>query len=333
MFKYLQIALFIALHIHSSAQQDAMFTKYHFNALSYNPAYAGSQEALSIVALHRHQWIGIKGAPLTQTLTVHTPLHNDKVALGLSLGRDQIGRNTTYDIYSNYAYRIPINGGKSRLAFGLMAGVTNYQANFNQDTEFDLYDDFDQSFIANPTPNYWMFNVGAGMYYQAPKWFVGISAPFLLNNDLRREGFTPNQVKWAQQYRHYFVTTGFVVKLNQHVDFRPIFLWKNVGMFAERNQNDERVGAPNEIDIDLSFLFNKSLWVGAAFRTALEQSSSFDSVDFWMQYIFYNSGLRIGLAYDYALTPLQGPSGGSYEVMVGYNFDYKTDKIVTPRYF
>jgi type IX secretion system PorP/SprF family membrane protein len=314
------------------AQQDAMFTKYTFNALTYNPAYAGSQDVLSIVGLHRHQWVGIEGAPITQTLSVHSPLKNDRVALGLNLMRDQIGRNTTYDINTNYAYRLPMKDGKSHLAFGLMAGVTNFRANFNQDTEFDYYDDFDFAFIANPTPNYWMFNVGAGVYYQAPKWFVGFSVPQLLNNDLRREGFTPNQVKWAQQYRHYFLTAGAVIHLSPKIDFRPIFLWKNVGMFFEKNQNGELVSAPNEIDIDASFLFNKRVWLGAAFRTAVEGNSSFDSFDLWAQYIF-NSGLRLGIAYDYALTPLQGPSGGSYELMVGYDFNFKRSGVVSPRYF
>ncbi len=39
----------------SNAQQDPMFTKYMFNTLNYNPAYAGSTEYLSIVAIWREQ--------------------------------------------------------------------------------------------------------------------------------------------------------------------------------------------------------------------------------------------------------------------------------------
>jgi hypothetical protein len=33
------------------------------------------------------------------------------------------------------------------------------------------------------------------------------------------------------------------------------------------------------------------------------------------------------------LTKLQGPAQGSFEVMLGYEFNYKSKQLVTPRYF
>ena len=74
-----------------NAQQDAMFTKYAFNTLSYNPAYAGSKGFLSLGLLHRTQWWGVQGAPHSQNLWVHTPLKGNKVGVGFSLSNDMIG--------------------------------------------------------------------------------------------------------------------------------------------------------------------------------------------------------------------------------------------------
>ena len=59
------------------AQQLPQFTQYMFNTVSINPAYAGSRETLSIVGLHRSQWVGLEGGPTTQTLSLHSPLIND----------------------------------------------------------------------------------------------------------------------------------------------------------------------------------------------------------------------------------------------------------------
>ena len=79
----------------ANAQQDAMYTHYMYNTLSVNPAYAGSRGALSITGLHRSQWIGFEGSPITQTLTVHTPVLTKNIGLGMSLINDKIGPTNT----------------------------------------------------------------------------------------------------------------------------------------------------------------------------------------------------------------------------------------------
>ena len=95
----------------------------------------------------------------------------------------------------------------------------------------------------------------------------------------------------------------------------------------------------------MSLFFYEALWVGLAYRAALEQFktvngsdgssqniTTHDSFDIWASY-FLTNGLRIGVAYDYPLTKLSSNTIGSFEVMLGYEFDYKTKKFATPRYF
>ena len=77
------------------------------NKLIQNPAYAGSADVLNFTALHRQQWVGLKGAPSTQTMSLHAPIFNRKVGVGLSIIRDDITISENWDIITSYSYRIP----------------------------------------------------------------------------------------------------------------------------------------------------------------------------------------------------------------------------------
>ncbi len=313
------------------SQQDAMFTKYMFNSLVYNPAYAGAKDHLAVGLLHRTQWWGIKGGPNTQSFSIHTPMKNERVGIGLSAVNDVIGPTHSIQANVSYAYRIPI--GKGRLSIGLQGGVMNWRADW---TKLSLETQGDEAF-AEVDPSLWLPNFGAGIYYFTDKFYIGLSSPHLIEYDLRKDNINTSQ--WAKQFRHYYFATGIAIPLRgEALIFKPSILIKNVGLFSGLNKDEafQQFGAPTEFDIDLSLMFYQALWVGASFRSAIEgiagDSSSFDSVDIWASYYLAN-GLRIGLAYDYTLTKLQGPAQGSFEVMLGYEFDYKTKQVVTPRYF
>ena len=84
------------------AQQLPQFTQYMYNTISINPAYAGSRETLSVVGLHRSQWVGLEGGPTTQTLSIHTPLRNEKIGLGLSIINDEL---ESFDKTKNPAFQ------------------------------------------------------------------------------------------------------------------------------------------------------------------------------------------------------------------------------------
>lgn len=73
-----QLFLFTTITQGLFAQQDAQYTQYMFNTMSVNPAYAGSRGQLSIAALYRSQWVGLDGAPKTQTLNLHSPIRNSR---------------------------------------------------------------------------------------------------------------------------------------------------------------------------------------------------------------------------------------------------------------
>ncbi|MBK9017479.1 MAG: type IX secretion system membrane protein PorP/SprF [Saprospiraceae bacterium] len=316
------------------AQQEPMFTKYMFNSLVFNPAYAGSKEYLSLGLLHRSQWVEIDGAPITQSLTAHTPLRNQRVGVGLSVVNDIIGPTRTTGVNLSYAYRIPM--GKYKLSIGLQGGVENYDANWS-----DLILDEDQDPVFADDVNLLLPNFGMGLYFYSEKFYIGASSPHLVEYDLSKSNNGGQEI-YARKVRHFFFTTGAAIPLKgDALVFKPSFLWKNVGADKRLSKLEpfKDIGAPNEFDIDLSLLFQQTLWVGASFRSAFSVKpfenparSSVESADVWVSYLL-KSGLRIGAAYDYPLTDLNKVTSGAFELMIGYEFDFRENKVITPRYF
>jgi type IX secretion system PorP/SprF family membrane protein len=310
-------------------QQEPMFTKYMFNSLIFNPGYAGSAEHMSLGLLHRSQWVEIDGAPTTQTFTAHSPLRNERVGVGFSLINDKIGPSNTFGANIIYAYRIPI--GKGKLSIGLQGGIENYRADWN---DLNIDEDLDPAFLM--PVNKLLPNFGAGIFYYTRRFYIGGSVPHLVEYDLRDEQSIDI---YARQVRHYYFMTGAAFPLNgDALIFKPSFLMKNVGLDKRASKLDafRDIGAPNEFDLDLSLLFQETLWVGAAFRSSfakfIDGTSSYDSADIWVSYLMKN-GLRFGAAYDYPLTEINNVSSGSFEIMLGYEFSFDEKKIVTPRYF
>lgn len=317
------------------AQQDAMFTKYMFNSLAFNPAYAGAKDHMSIGLLHRTQWWGIDGAPSTQSFNVHTPLKNERVGVGINVMNDKIGPTNNFGANISYAYRIPIGDNGGKLSIGVQAGAENYRADW---TQLNLNPDQGVDPVFTDNINKWLPNFGAGVYYYSKYFYAGFSVPHLVEYSLRDEATIDTEL-YARQYRHFFGTIGAAIPLNgDDLIFKPSLLIKNVGLDRRLRKDEalQNVAAPTSFDIDLSMLFYETFWIGLSYRSSIENfttdTTSDDSIDIWASYLLKN-GLRIGAAYDYTLTKLQQPAVGSFEVMLGYEFDYQTKKTVTPRYF
>jgi type IX secretion system PorP/SprF family membrane protein len=288
------------------AQQDPQFTQYMFNLLALNPAYAGSADRVSLKALSRHQWVGFEGAPTTQTLTAHSPILNESVALGGTIMRDAHGPITQYTFMADVAYRIFM--GDAKLAFGLKGGLNLFQGRF---AELNPQTPGDQVFQANVStkldPQF-----GFGVMYYSDRYYVGISTPKLL----RTEFFQTDSlalVSTPGQRPHYFLSGGYVFDLGLYHKFKPTALIKAVQ------------GAPVSFDLSANFLFYEKFWLGAMYRHK-------DAVGALAQYYITND-LTVGYAYDFTLSPLRNYSGGSHEIMIGYELGNKMKGIRSPRYF
>ena len=300
------IAVILLLSTKGFSQQDPMYTQYMYNTLSVNPAYAGSRDALSLTGLIREQWVGIDGAPSTQSLTMHSPIYNDNMGLGLSVVNDRVGPIHQTMLFADYSYSIQTTDN-AKLAFGLKAGVNLLQADLtalhsNQTNDQAIYN----------VDNRLLPNVGIGVFYYSDKGYIGVSAPKLLQQ--RIASYDTGSLTEDIERRHYFLIGGYVFDLSENVKFKPSFLVKAVQ------------GAPLSVDLSGNFFFNDKFGIGLAHRFD-------DSFSGLLQY-YVTPQFRIGYAYDFTMTELRHYNSGSHELMLGYDFNFVEDtRIRSPRFF
>jgi len=272
----------------SLAQQDPMFTQYMFNTQAVNPAYAGSRDALSIVGISRWQWLGIDGAPTTQSLTANMPIL-DNLGVGASLYYDQIGPTKQVLFFGDFAYKLQLSR-EGTLAFGLKLG---FQSITNDLPSLDGVQG--QTGFETATSDI-LPNVGAGAYYYEERFYFGVSAPKMIENSI-------NASDEAKQVRHYFAIAGYVLDVSKYVKFKPSILFRYVQ------------SAPLTADLSANFLFWDKLWLGANYRTR-------DALGMIAQFQL-TSKLRAGYAYEYPLTSinqaLDSPVAATHELMVGFD--------------
>lgn len=295
----------------AQAQQNPQYTMYRFNPLIFNPATAGSRDALSFAATYRMQWVNMNGAPQTGSFSVHSPLPNDKLAVGLTFTNDRIGVSMTNKVEGNFAYRIPLGKKKKiKLSFGISAGATNYQSKLSS-VETNGGAGTDPSFSQNV--NLWIPNVGFGIYAYSDNFFVGASVPQLLAGSLMKQNkLYEMSVVNAHQYFQLYVTGGYVFSLGKKVKFVPSTMMKYVPKYA-----------PIDFDFNANFIFIDRIWIGASYRLS-------DSYGF-MAAVNVIPQLRIAYAYDLTVSPISKFTTGSHEVMLGYDFESKKKRIVNPR--
>ncbi len=308
------LILFILTLTKVEAQQDAQYTQYMYNTISVNPAYAGSREAISITGLYRNQWVGIDGAPVTQTLNVHSPIgESNKIGLGLSIVNDKIGptQETYFDIDFSYTINTSATG---KLAFGVKAGGHLLDVNFqdlNQYTNTDIL-------LNTNVDNKFSPNVGVGIYYHTEKLYLGVSAPNLLETQHFDESGGDNSSALsflAEERINFYLIGGYVFDINESLKLKPAVLFKGVS------------GAPLQADISANFLFKDKFTLGAAYRwsAALSVLTGFQVSD----------EIMLGFAYDWETTALGNTefNAGSFEFFLRYEIFKKTERILYPRFF
>ena len=102
------LVLFIVF-VATYAQQDSQFTQYMYNTINVNPAYAGSRETMSVFLLHRTQWVGLDGAPVSNTASINTPISASNMGIGFSIVNDRIGPSDENNIAVDVSYSIPLS--------------------------------------------------------------------------------------------------------------------------------------------------------------------------------------------------------------------------------
>jgi type IX secretion system PorP/SprF family membrane protein len=284
------------------AQQDAQFTQYMYNTININPAYAGSRGALSIFALHRTQWVGLDGAPVTNTVSLNTPLNGSKLGLGISVINDKIGPTNENTISADLSYTVPTSE-TFKLSFGIKATANLFNLDISKLNPVDddpSLRDFNNKFSPN---------IGAGIYWHSDKAYLGLSVP----NFIETNRYNDNDVAILKEKINYYLIGGYVFDVSNSIKFKPAVMTKMVK------------GAPLQVDVSGNFMFNDKFVVGVAYRWSAAVSAM---VGFQI-----SDGLYVGYGYDLETTKLDNYNSGSHEIFLRFELFKNDKKITTPRFF
>ncbi len=286
----------------SKAQQDPQYTQYMYNMNVINPAYAGSKEGLSLTGLYRKQWSGLDGAPETITFSGHSPI-GDKVGLGLSAIKDELGPVKETNVYVDFSYTLQV-GENLNLALGLKAGATFHDVGLVDLELQDPNDPFFSNDINNTYPN-----IGAGAFFYGDNFYVGVSVPNLLNSVHLDE----NGLKIGSETQHYFGTAGYVFQVSENTKLKPSVMVKSA------------FDAPLSFDGNLNALFYEKFEIGASYRL----DDSFAGLVGFQA----TPNIRIGYAYDHVISDLEAVANASHEIILTFDLAFKKKSLRSPRYF
>lgn len=298
-FKIGFVLMLVLSTIKSSAQQDPQFTNYMYNTLSVNSAYAGSRGHLSVLALQRTQWVGIDGAPQTQTLSIETPVGKN-VGLGLSFVKDKLGPSEEYYLDANISYTVKLSD-KSKLSFGMKGGGRFYNV--------DLFDGFQEASDVASINGKFLPTIGAGIYWRNEKSYIGIAVP----NFLTQRHYDLSADVISAERLHYFLIAGKVFNISERVKFKPSFLGKFVS------------GSPFIADFSANFMFYDAFRIGLAYRWD-------DSVSALLG-LQISPKLLLGYAYDLTTTRLGDFNAGTHEIFLRFELITREKQLKSPRFF
>ncbi len=306
--KNLKLKMFSGLALWAGllyGQQDAQYTQYMYNTVSVNPGYAGSRGHISIAALHRSQWVGLDGAPKTQTFNIHSPIGYRGVGLGVSIVNDKIGPTveTNFDIDFSYTLYTSTEG---RLSFGLKASANLLDVRFSELNQYTTDPTLQQDIQNRLSPN-----IGAGVYYHTEHFYAGLSVPRFLET----AHFDESSLSTAKEQMNFYFITGYVWDLNPFLKFKPTLLTKIVR------------GAPLQVDLSANFMLSEKFILGAGYR--------WDAAFSGMAGFMLSNKFLIGIAYDKETTELGSArfNDGSFEVILRYDFITTKGKVKSPRFF
>ncbi len=286
------------------AQQDPHYTQYMFNTMSINPAYAGSTGSLQALLLYRSQWVGVDGAPETQNFSMHSPLRNEKMGLGLNIVNDKLGPSSEVFVDANFSYTIQ-TGYYTKLAFGVKGGARVLNVDWSKGRFYDPED----VLLNNNIDSRIMPSLGAGAYWYSDRWYIGASIP----NFIRSDYYDDIQEAVLSNRLHYFIMGGYVFDINRNLKLKPAFLVKAVS------------GAPVSVDVSANFLLQEFLNLGAAYRWN-------DSVSLLAGFQISRS-LFVGYSYDYTTTDFTKYNDGTHEILLRFDLLKGNNKIKSPRFF
>ncbi|WP_170227053.1 PorP/SprF family type IX secretion system membrane protein [Luteibaculum oceani] len=274
-------------------QQLTQYTQYFNNYLFYNPAFAGRDYQTDVSFISRQQWVGLDGAPQSNTLNFSTKVLPLNLGAGVNINYEKIGAYTS--VNANFSVAGEKRMGLNTFRFGIAPAVYSYsfgnQLNAIDNPELDPV----LNGIANASTR---FDLSFGFLFRAPQYFVGLSFANILAprfEEISKLGSRNVQIQAGLDYQ---------LPGSQEITLHPSLMFK-----SDLNSISAYV-----VDLSLLALYKEKFFIGASYR-------SFDAIAPVAGYQWYNSlgRFRVTYSYDYTTTTISNVSNGSHEISVKYS--------------
>lgn len=297
--RLLIILLLFISYFTSYAQQDPQFSFNMFNQLSYNPGFAGSNDAICVSSIHRQQWVGFEGRPVTTVFNAHAALKpfGIKSGVGFSLIQEKIGFQNNMTLNASYAYRAVIGDGNLGIGLGLGAQNTAFNGDWKTPDGNNPYSDP----LVPRQESHASFDLSFGLFYKSDKLYAGLSSTHLTQPKIKlNNGSTP----FVQ--RHYYLVGSYTITLGNPIyELQPTVFVKSDA-------------STTQLTLNSTFIYNRRFWGGVSYNIQ-------DALTF-MAGMNLNMGLSFGYAYDLGLSDIGSYNSGSHEIYVRYCFNLNINK-------
>ncbi|TND07185.1 MAG: hypothetical protein FD123_3330 [Bacteroidetes bacterium] len=289
------IALVLGISGSLSAQQLPLYSQYYFNPFVSNPSMTGISDETNAYLVHRAQWTGIPGAPVTNAFTVDGSIKDKNMGLGFMVFNDVQDINERLGLYASYAYRLKIDDN-NRVLLGLSMGFLDNRIDFSKAVVTDNTDPMLFSAIQRKSA----LDATFGAIYEWKKLRAGFAIPQIFGQHVKYDGL--DALAYYQLARHYqgSVQYNFMLSETAELSLEPLAMVRWVP------------NTPVQYDINAILNWKNIGWLGLSYRSNYAVGTN-------LRVKLFNS-LSAGYAYDVIITPLRTSGGVSHEFMLGYTF-------------
>ena len=281
----------VVLSLTVNAQSGIKLTDYYHNPIQYNPAYVGVSNGYYVKGTYTSQWLGFDDAPVTQTLDAQRRFSNNRYAAGLSLLNDDFGAVKNFNVEANFGLHLRATENIG-FVLGLKAGLNNFSIDYNR---LNIYDPtefvYSNGNLSEVKPI-----IGVGFYFYSKKWFLGMSVPNLvtqnLEDELNRDIY--NKIP------HFYTAIGFDSNINQDLLLKSQLLLQIVN------------GAPVSALLTTRLKFKDKIGLGLQYQPDALYGTFFN--------FKFKSDFTATYGYDMALSELNQYANGNHYFGLSYKF-------------
>ena len=287
----------------TQAQTDPSYRQYQFNALTLNPAQAGSNDYSDVSVVGTQYWVGMPGAPKTASVSGNFRVF-DNFGAGATFISDQTGPVHSTSLNLVGAYHLKINNNW-KISAGLKLSAINHSV-ITSELSTTVANDPD---MMNNLTTGLSYNAGFGFLAYSKKLYVGFSVPRVASLRFNRMDMS----NFIDKKGGYITYAGVNLELGQHLELRPSVM----AVFG--------YGGPLSMDINAVFTAKKLIDFGLTYHL---KGSIGAIVGVNIKDRFY-----VGYSYAYPMNAMNKVSIQSHELALRLKFNKAVRTADSPRFF